>query len=320
MRPYIESFSIDRTNLLRYYAVELNPARAERMKRFLTNWRERLKEIDFDSMPQDGKVDYVVFRNYLDHEMKKLDFDATQQTETAPYMPFAGAIIGLEESRKKTTPLKPQDAAMKLTALSTDIENTRGKVDQQLRVSGGQEAAQQRKVIGVRAATNVLGLRNTLRSWYTFYDSYDPLFNWWAAESYNRADAALQSYATFLQERVGGLRATADPGVASAIGPAFSSGRGVAGAGRGQGGSGRGATAATGARAGSTDDIVGNPIGRDALMSELAFEMIPYTPEELIAIANKEFAWCEAEMKRASRGPLSCYLEYGGNKVFLLHT
>ncbi len=122
MRPYIESFSIDRTNLLRYYAVELNPARAERMKRFLTNWRERLKEIDFDSMPQDGKVDYVVFRNYLDHEMKKLDFDATQQTETAPYMPFAGAIIGLEESRKKTTPLKPQDAAMKLTALSTDIE------------------------------------------------------------------------------------------------------------------------------------------------------------------------------------------------------
>ncbi len=97
------------------------------------------------------------------------------------------------------------------------------------------------------------------------------------------------------------LRATADPGVASAIGPAFSSGRGVAGAGRGQGGSGRGATAATGARAGSTDDIVGNPIGRDALMSELAFEMIPYTPEELIAIANKEFAWCEAEMKRASR-------------------
>jgi hypothetical protein len=29
--------------------------------------------------------------------------------------------------------------------------------------------------------------------------------------------------------------------------------------------------------------------------------MIPYTPEELIAIANKEFAWCENEMKKASR-------------------
>ena len=29
--------------------------------------------------------------------------------------------------------------------------------------------------------------------------------------------------------------------------------------------------------------------------------MIPYTPEQLIAIANKEFAWCEVEMKKASR-------------------
>lgn len=47
--------------------------------------------------------------------------------------------------------------------------------------------------------------------------------------------------------------------------------------------------------------IIGDPIGRDALLQELEFEMIPYTPEELVEIANKEFAWCEAEMKNASR-------------------
>jgi uncharacterized protein (DUF885 family) len=29
--------------------------------------------------------------------------------------------------------------------------------------------------------------------------------------------------------------------------------------------------------------------------------MIPYTPEQLIALANREFAWCEEEMKKASR-------------------
>ncbi len=56
-----------------------------------------------------------------------------------------------------------------------------------------------------------------------------------------------------------------------------------------------------GLKPGDTTEIVGDPIGRDALMSELAYEMIPYTPEELIAIANKEYAWCETEMKRASR-------------------
>lgn len=47
--------------------------------------------------------------------------------------------------------------------------------------------------------------------------------------------------------------------------------------------------------------IIGDPIGRDALIRELEFEMIPYTPEELVEIANREFDWCVAELKKASR-------------------
>jgi uncharacterized protein (DUF885 family) len=43
------------------------------------------------------------------------------------------------------------------------------------------------------------------------------------------------------------------------------------------------------------------PIGHDALMVLLKGEMIDYTPEELITRAEKEYAWCEAEMKKASR-------------------
>ena len=47
------------------------------------------------------------------------------------------------------------------------------------------------------------------------------------------------------------------------------------------------------------DTVIGDPIGREALLDDLAAEFIPYTPEELIEIANSEFAWCEREMKRA---------------------
>ena len=52
-----------------------------------------------------------------------------------------------------------------------------------------------------------------------------------------------------------------------------------------------------------TDDsgISGRPIGRDALEAELAAEMIPYSPDQLIAIAEKEFQWCEKELKQAAR-------------------
>ena len=43
-------------------------------------------------------------------------------------------------------------------------------------------------------------------------------------------------------------------------------------------------------------------IGENAgcLADELAFEMIPYSPQELIAIAEEQFAWCEAERLKAS--------------------
>ena len=51
-----------------------------------------------------------------------------------------------------------------------------------------------------------------------------------------------------------------------------------------------------GVSASDKDTIVGDPVGRDVLQEALAAEMIPYSPEELIAIARKEFAWCRTEM------------------------
>jgi hypothetical protein len=56
-----------------------------------------------------------------------------------------------------------------------------------------------------------------------------------------------------------------------------------------------------GYRAGEDEPIVGDPIGTASILEDLAYEMIPYTPEQLVAIAEKEFAWCEAEMRKASR-------------------
>ena len=51
---------------------------------------------------------------------------------------------------------------------------------------------------------------------------------------------------------------------------------------------------------GNKDAIVGNPIGREGLLSELLAESIAYTPEELISIGENEFKWCVHELKKAS--------------------
>jgi hypothetical protein len=47
--------------------------------------------------------------------------------------------------------------------------------------------------------------------------------------------------------------------------------------------------------------IPGPARGREGLIQDLSEAMIPYTPEELIALAEREFAWCDQEMLKASR-------------------
>lgn len=48
-------------------------------------------------------------------------------------------------------------------------------------------------------------------------------------------------------------------------------------------------------------DIGGQPIGRDELNRQLQGEMIVYSAEDLLRLAEQEFAWCETELLKASR-------------------
>jgi hypothetical protein len=60
-------------------------------------------------------------------------------------------------------------------------------------------------------------------------------------------------------------------------------------------------TSVVGVRPGEADPIIGDPIGVEGLRADLAHEMIAYTVDELIAIAEREFAWCEAEYRKAAQ-------------------
>lgn len=48
------------------------------------------------------------------------------------------------------------------------------------------------------------------------------------------------------------------------------------------------------------NEIRGTPVGRAELIRQLRLEFIPYTPEQLISMAEKEFKYCDAELLKAS--------------------
>src|SRR5947207_6288070 len=196
-------------------------------------------------------------------------------------------------------PIDSAKAATILNNLRKQVEDTRRLVEAGLRPADNTDAIRAKKTVAFRAVNAINGLLGNSCKWNTSYGGYHPVFNWWNEEPYKALDEALATYATFLSERVVGLRsatATGPPGQQPGQRPG---GGGTGGGGQGAGGFQRPGAAT--ARPGDTSDIVGDPIGRDALLSELESEMIPYTPEELIAIANNEMAGCESEMKKASR-------------------
>jgi uncharacterized protein (DUF885 family) len=105
------------------------------------------------------------------------------------------------------------------------------------------------------------GLQGSLKNTFDFYNGYDPMFTWWVPKTYNGVDSLLNVYTGILKKK------------------------GKETSGQKEDGSG----------------IIGNPIGSKELIRQLQLEFIPYSAEELVEIANKEFAYCDAELLKASK-------------------
>ncbi len=260
LRDLVERFDVDRDGLLRRYRVDYSPARRAARRDFATAWLARLRAgLRFDSLSQDGRVDFVLLRNVLEREQAELAREERLMTELAPLLPFAGAIFDLEEARRRMETVDPPAVARGLNRLGEEVGRTHRTIEAVARPDSSAAAGRPTRIAAFRAAAVLTDLRERLGQWFRFYDGYDPLLSWWARAPYQRADSSLQAYAKLLREQVVGVKP------------------------------------------GQDEPIVGLPIGREAILADLGHEMIPYSPEELVAIAQREFAWCEAEFRRAAR-------------------
>ena len=249
LRETIEQFRADENGLQRVYALPLSQNRRTRLTAFYGGQLKLLRARKFDSLSGDAQVDYVLLRNYLERETHQLTLEGKEQARYAPLMPFAKAIIDLEESRRRFEEPNPEKAASVLNDLLKSIKELKPQLGEKLKA---------KKFEGNQAFLAIRGLRDTLKSWFTYFNGYNPMFTWWCAEPYKKADTELKAYADAVREKIVGVKPDDE------------------------------------------DAIVGNPIGREALLAEMKYELIPYTPEELLAIADREYAWCEKEAKRAA--------------------
>jgi len=221
------------------------------MRAFYDEWLGALKDLNFDGLNHEGRVDYVLLRNDIQFQREELRLEEESVDTMRPLIPYIRSLEELQEARRDRLPIDARitadllnDVAKKAETLAADLVNNNGTNDIE-------------PVSAFRAAEYLRTMGRILDGWFAYFNGYDPLFSWWVPAPYERLTAAMTTHAAAIEKAyLGDLE----------NGP-----------------------------------VVGNPIGEDGLRAHLQHEMIPYTADELIAIAEAEFSWMEDALIEASR-------------------
>ena len=269
LRELVERFSSDRHELERFYHSPGSAVDATRLREFFQTWQTKLQAVDFEKLGVEGRIDATLLRTRLEHELRLLDRDAARTKEMAALVPFTDAIAQLQEARRLLQPVDAKRAAASLAEMKKSLEKARAALDQGLHPAPKDQASAASEKVALLTVSKVIALRAANR----VGELQQTLREWFRFyDGYDPlfgwwARQPYQEFATALDDYGKFLRekvAGVDPKA-------------------------------------KDEPIIGDPIGRQGLLEDLQNEMIAYTPEELIGIAEREFAWVDSELKRAAR-------------------
>jgi len=217
LRDIVSRFTNDESALGRRWTVDYAPQRRARFNEFYRGWQARLRELDFDKLSQQGRIDYVLMNHALRHSLALLDREEKMWAESAPVLPFGSDVFALVDARRRMEKIDPQQAALTLVNLTKKVEDVSKAVVAGLQTpdSTRPQATGQRpqqangdfaplkvsKVVAHRSAEILNSLKGDLKSWYDFYSGYDPLFTWWARDPYKRADSLMTDESCSIDSR-----------------------------------------------------------------------------------------------------------------------
>ena len=117
----VNRFSSDQQAVNRRYDGVDSPDQRKRVAAFVSSWRDRLKEIDFDKLSQEGRADYALLDNELRYEQELAARKEKNRAETAPLLPFADRLLALHDARRNLTAIDGQTAARTVSEVTTPL-------------------------------------------------------------------------------------------------------------------------------------------------------------------------------------------------------
>ncbi|WP_339866630.1 DUF885 family protein [uncultured Algoriphagus sp.] len=246
----ITTYQADYGALRRLYSNSLSDEYFSRIEKLNQGYLSDLRKVNYNSLAEDGKIDYVLFRNYLEKELAELAIEKASFDQVSGVLAFSKPLEEFYQGRRRAKKPEPQLLAASWNEVAKQVDAQLKNLASTPKYNSWQKAE--------LAASAVEAMNRVTEEAYSYYFDFDPMFTWWMPEPWKKLDESMKAYAKALREHY--ANSVKDDG----------------------------------------SGIIGRPIGRDALEKQLDFEMIAYSPEELIAEAEKQFAWCEKEMLKAS--------------------
>ncbi|KAJ4212424.1 hypothetical protein NW759_011811 [Fusarium solani] len=197
MADHVIRVQADLGELGEFYNIDIASRRYEALENYYENELELLTKIDFDGLDQEGKVDYIMLRTFHTRQLNNLDLQKASQEKFYPLLPFADDLIGLLEARQDVEPMKAKETAKTLNDITKSISEVQTKVeDRKFNVT---------ETTGYLASKAIKGLLEHFAEWFTFYSTYDPLFDFWVTTPWQTANSTLGAYLTVVETKLAGM-------------------------------------------------------------------------------------------------------------------
>ena len=281
LQDTVRFFSSDRQHVGRAYQMPWSQPRFERFEKLFREWQDRLPGSDFKALNQQGRIDYLLLRNKLAWELDRITFQRQQLAEMEELLSFRTIVHDLEAARWQMTEVEPQSAASKLAQVAEDARKLKERVEK------GKKAREEKKAEQTNDTRTATAASDSKKADATPLKVTAPLARR-AANAISEIRGTLKAWYSFYDgyqpDFSWWLKKPYDDANAALESYTKYLREEIAEL-----------------KGKDEDPLLGDAIGREALLRDLAAEMIPYTPEELVAIGEKEFAWCETEMKKAAK-------------------
>jgi hypothetical protein len=197
-----ELYDADRGSLARTYFVAASPIRLQRFQQFYADWLSALANLKQASYSEDSREVLKQLQERIKRDQLNLLSEAAKRKAVQGLIPFAGKIVALEDSRRTLEPFEPKALAGNINQLAKLVKQTRQKVNESLQSEEGKENPDFAPPHLRYTITQLQALNQHLKTWFDFYNAYDPLFSWWLAEPYKELSSSLVEYQEMLKKVV----------------------------------------------------------------------------------------------------------------------